>query len=51
MADTLFLLFYWTGPMGIGAFLLSLGGMIYLLSKADAERRRAKLMEQEKKKA
>ena len=40
MADTLFLLLYWTGPIGIGIFLVCLGGMIYLLTKADVERKR-----------
>jgi hypothetical protein len=36
MADTLFLIFFWSGPIGIGIFLLCLGAMIYLISKADA---------------
>ena len=41
MADTLFLLLYWTGPIGIGIFLLCLGGMLYLLTKADVMRKRS----------
>ena len=48
MADTLFLVLYWTGPIGIGIFLLCLGGMLYLLTKADVERKRADLKEKEK---
>ncbi len=36
MADKLFLLFYWTGPIGIGAFLAGLGTLIYLIAKANA---------------
>lgn len=36
MADSLFLVLFWSGPIGIGFFLLCLGAMIYLLSKADA---------------
>jgi len=43
MADTLFLVLYWSGPIGIGIFLLCLGGMLYLLTKADVERKRADL--------
>lgn len=35
MDGELFLILYWTGPIGIGIFLLCLGGMIYLLTKAD----------------
>ncbi len=34
--EDLFLVLYWSGPIGLGIFLLCLGGMIYLLSKADA---------------
>ena len=35
----LFLVLGWSGPVGIGIFLLCLGGMIYLLSKADATKK------------
>jgi hypothetical protein len=38
----LFLILYWTGPVGTGIFLLCLGGMIYLLSKADAIKKSAR---------
>jgi len=41
----LFLVLYWTGPIGIGIFLLCLGGMIYLLSKADAIKKSTKSKE------
>jgi hypothetical protein len=34
MEDAL-LIFGWGSPIGIGIFLLCLGGMIYLLSQAD----------------
>ena len=48
------LVFYWTGPIGVGIFLLCLGGMIYLLTKANEVDKRTKAMlkekEQEKKK-
>lgn len=44
MADTLFLLLYWTGPIGIGIFLVCLGTMIWLLAKADEMRKHTKAM-------
>ena len=31
----MWLVFYWTGPIGVGIFLVCLGTMIWLLSKAD----------------
>ena len=48
MADTLFLLLYWTGPIGIGIFLVCLGAMLYLLTKADETSKRTKAMMKEK---
>lgn len=30
------MVFWWTGPIGIGVFLVSLAAMIHLLAKADA---------------
>jgi len=42
MADTLFLILYWTGPIGIGIFLVCLGTMIFLLAKADEISKRTK---------
>jgi lysine/ornithine N-monooxygenase len=37
------------GPAGIGIFILYLGGMIYMLSKADAESKRSCREQKEKK--
>jgi len=48
MADTLFLVLYWTGPIGIGIFLVCLGAMLYLLSKADEVSKRTKALVKEK---
>jgi len=39
----------WGLPIGIGIFLLCLGGMIYLLTKADAVSKRVRREEKEKK--
>jgi uncharacterized integral membrane protein len=44
-----FLILGWSSPIGIGIFLLCLGGMIYLLTKADAESKRVRRKEKEKK--
>jgi len=44
-----FLILGWSSPIGIGIFLLCLGGMIYLLTKADAESKRVRREEKEKK--
>ena len=46
--DTLFLLLFWSGPIGVGIFLVCLGGMIYLLAKADAIKKSVHLKEKEK---
>ena len=43
MADW-FLMLGWSGPIGIGIFLVCLGIMIYLLSKADEISKRTKAM-------
>ena len=40
--ESLFLILGWSGPIGIGIFLLCLGGMLYLLSKADATEKKHK---------
>lgn len=42
MAGDLFLVLGWGAPIGIGIFLVCLGAMIYLISKADAVSKRAK---------
>jgi len=44
----MWLVLYWTGPIGVGIFLVCLGGMIYLLAKADEVSKRAKAFAQEK---
>jgi len=46
--DTLFLILGWSGPIGVGIFLVCLGAMIYLLTKADEISKRTKAMEKEK---
>ena len=32
--DELWLVLYWTGPIGVGFFLVCIGLMVYLLAKA-----------------
>jgi hypothetical protein len=49
MADTLFMVLFWTGPIGIGIFLVCLGTMIYLLAKADAMKKGVEKKKKEKK--
>jgi len=44
----MWLVLYWTGPIGVGIFLVCLGGMIYLLTKAGEVSKRAKAFAQEK---
>jgi uncharacterized membrane protein len=44
----MWLVLYWTGPIGVGIFLVCLGGMIYLLTKADEVSKRAKAFVKEK---
>lgn len=48
MEDTLFLILYWTGPIGVGIFLVCLGTMIWLLTKADEINKRTKALVKEK---
>ncbi len=38
--DNLWLVFFWSGPIGLGAFLISLGLFIWLLAKADEVKKR-----------
>jgi hypothetical protein len=45
---SIWLALFWTGPIGIGIFLVSLGGMIYLISKADEISKRTKAFVKEK---
>ena len=44
----MWLVLFWTGPIGIGIFLVCLGAMLYLLSKADEISKRTKAMIKEK---
>ena len=44
----MWLVFYWTGPIGVGVFLVCLGAMIFLLTKADEVNKRTKAMMKEK---
>ena len=44
----MWLVFYWTGPIGVGVFLVCLGTMIFLLTKADEVSKRAKAFSREK---
>jgi hypothetical protein len=44
----MWLVLFWTGPIGIGIFLVCLGGMIYLISKADEVGKRTKAFIKEK---
>ena len=46
--DSLWLSLYWGSPIGLGIFLLCLGGMIYLFTKADEISKRTKAMSKEK---
>jgi hypothetical protein len=46
--ESMWLVLYWTGPIGVGAFLVCLGAMIYLLSKADEIGKRTKAFSKEK---
>ncbi|MBN1191492.1 MAG: hypothetical protein JXA46_17180 [Dehalococcoidales bacterium] len=43
-----FLVFGWGSPIGIGIFLVLLGSMIFLLSKADEISKRTKAFSREK---
>jgi hypothetical protein len=44
----MWLVLFWTGPIGIGIFLVSLGATVYLFSKADELGKRTKAFAQEK---
>jgi hypothetical protein len=44
----MWLVLYWTGPIGVGIFLVCLGAMIYLISKADEKSKHTKAFAQEK---
>jgi len=44
----LFVLLFWSGPIGLGAFLALLGVFIWLLAKADEISKRTKAMLKDK---
>jgi formate-dependent nitrite reductase membrane component NrfD len=46
--ESLWLSLYWGSPIGTGIFLICLGGMLYLLAKADEISKRTKAMMKEK---
>ena len=46
--ESLWLALSWGSPIGLGIFLVCLGGMIYLLSRADEISKHTKAMVKEK---
>jgi hypothetical protein len=40
--ENMWLVLFWSGPVGLGIFLLCLGTMIYLIAKADEISKRTK---------
>ena len=46
--ETLFLILGWSGPIGVGIFLVCLGTMIWLIAKADEISKRTKAFAKEK---
>ena len=46
--ESMWLVLFWSGPIGVGIFLVCLGGMIYLFSKADEISKRTKAFAREK---
>ncbi|MFB0559271.1 MAG: hypothetical protein ACETVS_01895 [Dehalococcoidales bacterium] len=46
--EDLFLILFWSGPIGLGIFLALLGVFIWLLAKADEISKRTKAMVKEK---
>jgi len=48
MADTLFLILFWSGPIGLGIGLALIGTFVLLLAKADEISKRTKAMVKEK---
>jgi hypothetical protein len=45
--ESLWLVFFWSGPVGLGIFLVCLGIFIWLLAKADAVKKRTQRKEKE----
>ena len=48
MDDTLFLILFWSGPIGLGIGLALIGTFVLLLAKADEISKRTKVMMKEK---
>ena len=48
--DNLWLILFWSGPIGLGIFLALFGVFVWLLAKADEIRKRTRAMEEELKK-
>jgi len=48
MADTLFLILFWSGPIGLGIGLVLIGTFVLLLAKADEISKRTKAFVKEK---
>lgn len=48
MPESSFLIFFWSGPLGVGIFLGFLGLFILLIAKADEISKRTKVMIKEK---
>lgn len=48
MEDTLFLILFWSGPVGLGIGLALIGTFILLLAKADEISKRTKAFTREK---
>ncbi len=46
--ENLWLVLFWSGPIGLGIFLALLGTFIWLLTKADETSKRTKAMMKEK---
>ena len=46
--ENLWLVLFWSGPVGLGIFLALLGTFIWLLAKADEISKRTKAMMKEK---
>ena len=47
MADTLFLILFWSGPIGLGIGLVLIGTFVLLLAKANEISKRTKAFEKE----
>ena len=48
MEDTLFLLLFWSGPIGLGIGLTLIGTFVLLIAKADEISKRTKAFKKEK---